>query len=428
MNILVLGSGAREHAFAWKLKQSPLCEQLYVAPGNAGTQNIAHNVAIQPTNFEAIAQFCLEKNIHLLLVGSEEPLVLGITDFFESRPELQAILLVAPNKKAAQMEGSKDFSKQFMVRYGIPTAKAQTFQKATYEAGLEYLAKQKMPIVLKADGLAAGKGVLIAQSPLQARKFLADMLLNEKFGKASAQVLIEEYLEGIELSVFVLIDGKNYLILPEAKDYKRALENDEGLNTGGMGAVSPVPFADADFMRKVEERIIIPTLKGFAIEDIHYVGFLFIGLMNVQGNPYVIEYNARMGDPETEVVLPRIKNDWAALMKATAEQKLHTITLSTDPQHATTVVLVSGGYPEKYEKGKTITHLETIEEEVIVLHAGTRYDEKQNLLTDGGRVLALTALAPTLDEALQKSLQAAEKIQFEGKHYRKDIGKDVLKN
>ncbi|MDJ1483343.1 MULTISPECIES: phosphoribosylamine--glycine ligase [Xanthocytophaga] len=426
MKILILGSGGREHALAWKIKQSPLCSQLFVAPGNAGTHEIATNVAIGVNDFTAITDFVLKESIELVVVGPEEPLVRGIRNTFEEREDLKHVLIVGPGREGAQLEGSKDFSKQFMQRHNIPTARYQTFTPEQLEEGLEYIDKQELPIVLKADGLAAGKGVIIAQSYKEAHETLTDMLAHQKFGDASSRVVIEQYLTGIELSVFVLTDGKDYKILPEAKDYKRIGEGDTGLNTGGMGAVSPVPFVDREFMQKIDERIIWPTIEGLYKENISYVGFIFFGLINVDGEPYVIEYNARMGDPETEVVIPRIQSDLVELLVATANGTLSEKRIQFVPRIATTVMLVSGGYPGDYEKGKVISDTGKVEN-VLVFHAGTKLTPDNRVVTDGGRVMALTAYGADIRQALAKSNQAAERIQWEGKYYRKDIGLDLLK-
>ncbi|MGD1839440.1 MAG: phosphoribosylamine--glycine ligase [Thermonemataceae bacterium] len=423
MNILILGSGGREHAFAWKIKQSTSCERLYVAPGNAGTAQIAENVSILLDDFTAIAQLCIEKKIDLVVVGPEAPLVNGIIDFFQQQPALQAVQIIGTSQAGAQQEGSKDFAKRFMQEQAIPTAQYATFTVAQYDAAIAYVEKHPLPIVLKADGLAAGKGVIICDTHTEAKEILKEMLLEEKFGVASQKVVIEQFLSGIELSVFILTDGKHYKILPSAKDYKRIGEGDTGLNTGGMGAISPVSFADAAFMQKVEAKIVQPTLKGLQAAQINYKGFLFIGLMKVGDEPYVIEYNVRMGDPETQVVLPRIQTDLVTLLQATAQQTLDKTPLTVEEQTATTVVLVSGGYPEAYEKGKVIEGLAQVKES-IVFHAGTAY-HNEKLVTNGGRVLAITSLGKSMDEALQASRKVAEQIQFEGKYYRKDIGADL---
>ncbi len=423
MNILLLGSGGREHAFARQLSSSPLCKKLYIAPGNAGTALIGENVAIGVTDFPQIKQFCLEKKIEMVVVGPEEPLVKGIFEFFLEDEELSSILVVGPSLKGALLEGSKDFAKAFMERHHIPTARYASFTKETIEEGLSFLETMQAPYVLKADGLAAGKGVVILDNLQEAKAELKRMLLEEKFGKASQRVVIEEFLKGIELSCFVLTDGEHFKILPTAKDYKRIGEGDTGLNTGGMGAVSPVPFADKPFMEKVLERIIIPTLKGLKIECVTYRGFIFIGLIKVGDDPFVIEYNVRMGDPETEVVLPRIQTDLVELLKATAEGNLNKINLSIDPRSATTVVAVSGGYPEEYQKGKVISGLDN-ETESIVFHAGTS-EKDGKIITNGGRVLAVTSLDNNFKEALKKSYRELEKIHFENIYFRKDIGFDL---
>ena len=426
MNILILGSGGREHAFAWKLAQSPLCDSLYVAPGNAGTASIGTNLPISYNDFEAVATAVLENNIELVLVGPEEPLVNGIVDYFESRPDLSKIKLIGPNKAGAQLEGSKDFSKNFMKTYGIPTASSRTFTLDSLAIGLEYLETLPLPIVLKADGLAAGKGVIIAEKHSEAELAFTEMLVDGKFGTAGNKVVVEQFLKGVELSVFVLCDGENYKMLPEAKDYKRIGENDSGLNTGGMGAVSPVIFADANFLRKVEEKVVKPTLHGLKSEGIKYVGFIFIGLMNIKGEPFVIEYNVRMGDPETEVVLPRIQSDFAMLMAATAKGTLHDFELKISPQVAVTTVLVAGGYPGDYEKGKVISGINKVED-VLLYHAGTTFDGNTEVVTNGGRVMALTGVANSLENAVHKSQRAAQVIQYEGKYFRHDIGVDLIR-
>jgi len=424
MNILIIGNGGREHAFAWKIKQSPLCKNLYVAPGNAGTSLVAVNVAIAVDDFNNLSTFCVEKKIELILVGPEVPLVKGIRDYFESNPQLKNILIVGPNKVGAQLEGSKDFSKQFMLRHHIPTAKARTFFSHQTKEAHQYIENFSPPIVLKADGLAAGKGVVIANSIVEAKSAIQEMLEEKKFGEASAKVLVEEFLDGIELSVFVLTDGKDYVILPEAKDYKRIGDNDSGSNTGGMGSVSPVAFADQVFMKKVEEKIIQPTVNGLSSEGIHYQGFIFIGLMKVKDEPYVIEYNARMGDPETQSVMMRIKSDFVELLIACAKGELKNKSIEIDPLFATTVVMAAGGYPEKYEKGKVISGLGDTTAKVF--HAGTKSTDNK-VLTDGGRVLAVTGKGKTLNEAIQDSYNSVQKIKWDGSYYRKDIGQDLLK-
>ncbi len=425
MNILLLGSGGREHAFAWKLTQSPLCDTLLVAPGNAGTAQVATNVPVSATDFPAIADLIRTRSIDLLIVGPEEPLVKGVVDYMRQQPDLAKLPIVGPDAEGAQLEGSKDFSKQFMQRHGIPTAASQTFTADILNEGLAYLESHSLPIVLKADGLAAGKGVIIAETVAEAQQTLTDMLSNGRFGSAGNKVVIEQFLRGIELSVFVLSDGVNYKILPEAKDYKRIGEGDTGPNTGGMGAVSPVVFATPSFLSKVEEKVVKPTLAGLQQDGIQYRGFIFIGLMKVNGEPYVIEYNARMGDPETEVVLPRIQTDFAELMMAAAQGKLANIDLQVSPQTAVTTVVVSGGYPDVYETGKIISELDRLED-VTAFHAGTKAEDGQ-ILTNGGRVLVLTAQANSLENAVRKSQEAARRVQFDGKQYRKDIGLDLIR-
>lgn len=423
MHVLVLGGGGREHALAWKLKQSLLLEKLYCAPGNAGTAAIAQNIALKPTDFEAVAQACLQHHIHMVVVGPEDPLVNGIVDFFAERPDLQHVAVIGPGSKAAQLEGSKDFSKAFMQRHGIPTAAHATFSGSEVQAARQYLAQCRPPYVLKADGLAAGKGVLIIHDLAEAQQEV-EAMLSGKFGAASRQVLIEEFLEGREFSVFVLTDGHSYKILPEAKDYKRIGEGDTGLNTGGMGALSPVPYCDAALMQKTEERIIKPTIAGLAQEDLPYRGFLFFGLIEVAGEPQVIEYNVRLGDPETEVVLPRLRSDLLAHLQAVAQQKLAAETLVIDTQAFATVMAVSGGYPEAYEKGKKIIGLEEVQE-ATVFHAGTAVNEQGEIITSGGRVLCITASGNTIAAALAKSYQGLKMICYDKIYYRSDIGYDV---
>ena len=425
MNTLILGSGGREHAFAWRVAQSPLCDKLFVAPGNAGTAQVATNLSIGYNDFEKIAEAVISNEIELIIVGPEEPLVKGIRNYFQSREDLKNILMVGPDSKGAMLEGSKDFSKNFMVKYGIPTAKSQTFTKDSLQEGLDYLDSHKIPVVLKADGLAAGKGVIIALTLDEAKESLREMLVDAKFGDASSKVVVEEFLTGIELSVFVLTDGKSYKILPEAKDYKRIGEGDMGLNTGGMGAVSPVPFATEKFMQVVENDIIIPTIEGLKKEGIDYIGFIFIGLMNHEGEPQVIEYNARMGDPETEVVLPRIESDILSLMIATAKGELHNEEFTVSKQHAVTTVVVAGGYPGDYKKGDVIVGYDSVVD-ANIFHSGTKLEGKL-VVTNGGRVMALTGMSNTLERAIQKSQKAAHDVLFEGKYYRKDIGLDVLR-
>lgn len=424
MNILIIGSGGREHALAWKLKQSTQCERLYVAPGNAGTSKIAENLAVPVDDFESIGKVLAEKDIHLLVIGPEDPLVKGIRNYVESRPALKHVRIVGPGKEGAALEGSKDFSKKFMQKYNIPTAASATFTEATLQEGVAYLEKSTSPFVLKADGLAAGKGVIITEDREEAILVFKDMLLNQKFGEASQKVVIEQFLSGIELSVFVLTDGKHYKILPEAKDYKRIGEGDTGPNTGGMGAISPVHFADAAFMEKVEEKVVKPTISGLQSEGISYCGFIFIGLMNVDGEPYVIEYNVRMGDPETEAVVPRIKSDLVELLYATANGTLKEKTLEVSDEFAATVVLVSAGYPEAYKKGKRISGIENVKE-ALVFHAGTAA-EGEAVLTNGGRVIAVTGMGASMNEAMEQAYQGVDNIVWEGKNFRKDIGQDLM--
>ncbi len=425
MNVLIIGSGGREHAFAWKVSQSPLLSSLFFAPGNPGTASLGTNLPVGVADLEGIVRVIRENQIELVVVGPEEPLVKGVRDFIESQDDLKHVGIVGPGAAGAQLEGSKDFSKNFMHTYGVPTAASETFTKDTIEAGLTYLEKQTLPIVLKADGLAAGKGVIIAQTLAEAQTALKEMLLDAKFGAASDKVVIEQFLRGIELSVFVLTDGENYVVLPEAKDYKRIGENDEGLNTGGMGAVSPVPFATPKFMEVVDQKVIKPTLAGLKKEGIPYQGFIFIGLMNHEGEPYVIEYNARMGDPETEVVLPRIESDFLSLLLATARGTLNEEKIQISEQFAVTTMVVAGGYPEDYRKGDLISGIDQVTD-ALVFQAGTR-EENGQILTSGGRVIALTATSNTLEKAIQKSQKAAQSVQFEGKNFRRDIGLDILR-
>ena len=453
MNILLLGSGGREHALALKIAQSPRCEKLFIAPGNAGTAQCGTNATISATDFEAVKKIVLANHVRMVVVGPEDPLVKGIYDFFKNDETLKGIAVIGPSKDGAQLEGSKDFSKRFMQRHGIPTARYQTFTKETLAEGLQFLETLEAPYVLKADGLAAGKGVVIPDTLEKAKQELTEML-SGKFGSASAKVVIEEFLKGIELSVFVLTDGNSYKILPEAKDYKRIGDGDTGLNTGGMGAVSPVPFADAAFMQKVEERIVVPTIEGLKKENITYKGFVFIGLMasppvgrhrladgdagptsppgprsrgrggeEDSPDPFVIEYNVRMGDPETEVVMPRIQNDIVELFEAVAKGALKEVEINTDPRTAVTVMLVSGGYPGDYEKGKSISGL-GLASDSLVFHAGTTVDDNR-IKSNGGRVLAITSFGNTIEQAAGKSYDAISKIGFENMYFRKDIGKDL---
>ncbi|WP_295770860.1 phosphoribosylamine--glycine ligase [uncultured Mucilaginibacter sp.] len=424
MNILIIGSGGRESAFAWKLSQSTLCEQLYIAPGNAGTGQYGINVNLKVTDFEGIKALVLEKGINMVLVGPEEPLVKGIHDFFLADEQLMNVPVIGPQQEGAQLEGSKDFSKQFMQRHNIPTAASRTFTRDTLQDGLEYLATQGLPIVLKADGLAAGKGVLICTTLQEAQQELVEMLNEAKFGDASSKVVIEQFLQGIELSVFVLTDGNSYKILPSAKDYKRIGEGDTGLNTGGMGSVSPVPFADEDFLSKVEQRIVIPTVEGLKAEGIPYKGFIFIGLMNCDGEPYTIEYNCRMGDPETESVLPRIESDLVDLLLGVAEENLIEKQFTISSKVAATVMCVAGGYPGEYLKNKVMSGLENIRGS-IAFHAGTGM-QGDDVITTGGRVIAVTSLQDDMFTALQQATLDASRIYYDGKYFRKDIGFDLI--
>ncbi|MEI7725601.1 MAG: phosphoribosylamine--glycine ligase [Bacteroidota bacterium] len=425
MNILLLGSGGREHALAWKLRQSPLLNSLFIAPGNAGTSKLGVNLPLSVTDFDGIKNAVIKHHIDMVVVGPEDPLVFGIHDFFLADPAIRHVPVIGPAKQAAMLEGSKDFAKQFMNRYGIPTARHQTFDQSTLEQGVNFLQTLKPPFVLKADGLAAGKGVIICKSIDEAIREFTGMLRESKFGAASQKVVIEEFLSGIELSVFILTDGKSYLTLPEAKDYKKIGVGDTGPNTGGMGSVSPVPFADSSFMQKVEQRVIIPTMNGLLADGIEYKGFIFFGLIKVGDDPFVIEYNCRLGDPETESMIPRLKNDLVQLFKSVADHTLQTETISVDLRVAVSVMLVSNGYPEAYEKGKVITGEEQVTES-LVFHAGTRVDsETGTVVTNGGRVMTITALAATMEEALKKSYEDALKINYDGKHYRPDIGFDL---
>ena len=424
MNILIIGSGGRESAIAYKVSQSPKLKNLYIAPGNAGTAQYGQNVPLKVTDFEGIASFALEHQVDMLVVGPEEPLVKGIHDYFLDRDDLKHIPIVGPQKEGAQLEGSKDFSKQFMNRHGVPTAASRSFDKATLAEGLAYLETQSLPIVLKADGLAAGKGVLICETLEDAKTELKAMLEDAKFGQASEVVVVEQFLKGIELSVFVLTDDESYKVLPSAKDYKRIGEGDTGLNTGGMGSISPVPFADETFLDKVEQRIIKPTVDGLKKDNIPYKGFIFIGLMNVNGDPYVIEYNVRLGDPETESILPRIESDLVDLLEGVAQGNLSERTYTVSPKTAVTVMLVSGGYPGDYESGKVISNIENVKES-IVFHAGTKEQEGE-VVTAGGRVIAVTTLQNDMFSALQQATADAGRIFFQGKYFRTDIGFDLL--
>ncbi|NNL80809.1 MAG: phosphoribosylamine--glycine ligase [Flavobacteriaceae bacterium] len=424
MNVLILGSGGREHTFAWKISQSDLCDELFVAPGNSGTREIATNLAIKVGDFEGIKTAVLERNIDMVVVGPEDPLVNGIHDFFLNDPELKGVAVIGPQSQGAMLEGSKEFAKHFMQRHGIPTAKYSSFTAETLQEAYDFLGTMKPPYVLKADGLAAGKGVLIIQDIDEAKQELKKMLVDSKFGKASQTVVIEEFLDGIELSCFVLADGNDYKILPYAKDYKRIGEGDTGLNTGGMGAVSPVPFADEQFLEKVEKQIIIPTVEGLKKDKIPFIGFIFIGLIKVGEDPLVIEYNVRMGDPETEVVLPRIKNDLLRLLAATHNGKLNKERIEIIPDSVTTVMLVSGGYPEAYEKGKPIIGLDKAQESLI-FHAGAQWDQDSGIVTSGGRVMAVSSYGETFDEALKKSYRSIDQIRFDKMYFRSDIGFDL---
>ena len=422
MKILLVGSGGREHTLAWKLKQSTLCSQLFIAPGNAGTASYGTNLPISVSDFDAQATACKANNIDMILVGPEEPLVKGIYDYFKNKKGFEHIKVIGPSKEASQLEGSKAYAKAFMQRHNIPTAAYKEFTSDKYMQGVDYIKAQSLPIVLKADGLAAGKGVLICHSHLEATSEFELMLLRSKFGEAGKKVVVEEFLKGIELSIFVLTDGENYVLLPEAKDYKRVGEADAGLNTGGMGAVSPLPFVTAEFLQKVKTRIIEPTIAGFKKDKLEYKGFVFLGLMNDNGEPSVIEYNCRLGDPETEVVIPRIKNDLVELLIATAEQRLNEIKIKTDERAVATVVAVSGGYPGDYEKGKIISGLEkTPFENSIIFHSGT-IKLGDDIVTNGGRVLAVTSFGENIAEAAEQSNYMLEQLYFEGMYYRTDIG------
>ena len=424
MNILIIGSGGREHTLSWKIKQSRHCNQLFILPGNAGTAKLGENVNLNPNNFEQVKDLVIEKDIELIIVGPEEPLVNGIVDFFESQNELKNVKIFGTSKKGAQLEGSKDFSKDFMFRNKIPCANSKTFNSKNIEEGFSFLEKISPPYVLKADGLAAGKGVLILDNIDEAKRELREMLINKKFGDASRSVLIEEFLDGIEVSVFFITDGKDYIMLPEAKDYKRIGDGDKGPNTGGMGAVSPVSFADDDFMKKVKNKVVERTIYGINSEKINYKGFVFAGLMNVNGEPFVIEYNVRMGDPETQVVIPRLKNDLAEIILMCLEGDLDKVSTKFKREYATTVILASNGYPEKYTKGKKISKVYD-DEDTLIFHAGTKL-VSGDIISNGGRVLACTGFGSGLSEALENSYKKADEILWDDKYFRKDIGKDLL--
>jgi len=425
MHILLLGGGGREHALAWKISQSKNCTLLFIGPGNAGTSAFGKNLPLDPTDFSAVGKACLDNSINMVLVGPEEPLVKGIVDYFLNDRSLSHIPVIGPNASAARLEGSKAFSKQFMIKHGIPTAAYREFDADHFSEGSEYVKTHSLPVVLKADGLAAGKGVIICQSHIEAVAEFELMLQQDKFGEAGRRIVVEEFLDGIELSVFVLTDGNHYVLLPEAKDYKKIGEGDRGPNTGGMGAVSPVPFADNEFMLKVRERIIDPTIRGLKADGIEYKGFIFIGLIKVDEQPMVIEYNCRMGDPETEVVIPRLKNDLVDLLQAVADKKLDGKTIEIDTRATATMVAVSRGYPGSYEKGFPITGLDEKYEDSLVFHSGTQL-ENGKVLTNGGRVLCVTSYAGTLQDAIRKSMAVLTHIDFDGMYFRRDIGYEFL--
>lgn len=423
MNILIIGSGGREHALAWKIRQSNMCNNLFIAPGNPGTAQCGTNLSISVNDFETQKKFCIEHGIDMVIVGPEDPLVHGIYDFYTKEDSLKKIIVVGPSAKGAQLEGSKDFSKKFMQRHQIPTASYATFEVSTFDEGLNYIETHSMPVVLKADGLAAGKGVVICHTADEAKKVFTEMIQHRQFGNASEKVVVEQFLEGIEVSVFVLTNGTQYKVIGHAKDYKQIGEGNTGANTGGMGCVSPVPFMDAAFFEKINSRIIEPTIQGLQKEDIHYHGFIFFGLINVGGDPFVIEYNCRMGDPETEVVMPLLKNDLVSLFRDMHENKLDEVQIKFDERACATVVAVSGGYPGSYEKNKEIKNIPSIKaDESIIFHAGTTQDHAGNIMTNGGRVLAVTSFGKDISDAAKKSTEILSGMEFEGMYFRKDIG------
>ena len=424
MNILIIGSGGREHTLSWKIKQSKHCDQLFILPGNAGTTKLGENINLNPNDFEKVKDLVIEKNIGLVVVGPEEPLVNGIVDYFESQSELKNVKIFGPSKEGAQLEGSKDFSKDFMFRNKIPCANSKTFNRENIEEGFSFLEEISPPYVLKADGLAAGKGVLILDNIKEAKRELNEMLINKKFGEASRSVLIEEFLDGIEVSIFFITDGNGYVLLPEAKDYKRIGDGDKGPNTGGMGAVSPVDFVDEEFMKKVKKNIVERTINGISSEKINYKGFVFAGLMNVKGEPYVIEYNVRMGDPETQAVIPRLKNDLAEIILMCLDGDLGKVSTEFNKGYSTTVILASNGYPENYNKGKKISNIYD-DKNSLVFHAGTKF-EGEDIISNGGRVLACTGFGSSLNEAIENSYRKVDEILWTDKYFRKDIGKDLI--